>query len=353
MQKNISILFFLFCFVIGKTEACNSREHHAVLSHYNHAQKVFEGKAIKVGNENKKGFSFEDTERGQRSVLVKFEVLSPYKNCQIKEEITVGILLSSLTEFEVGGQYLIYANKLPVYDFLVCENGFSKTDADDLAKHAFLYEIPYQHSGPIVEYSSFGRKWVEGQLENGLPVGEWKYYALTGELQIKGNYEKGEEVGSWEYYFHTLDANYRILQEIESGAYFKNTGSYQVITIDTNQTGIFKHQLSYLVESDTISERYYYNKTTLAKKVTFQDGLRNGLELEYNEDGLCLSSYSFSKERLEGPFFKLQSLPAELNTILRVEGVYRNDKKLEEKHLYFDNQELVRTKEIIKGGKLL
>ena len=65
-------------------------------------------------------------------------------------------------DFEVGEHYLIYANAKQGYDFLICENGFSLKDQDAMKLHAFLWTIPVQHSGYLVEYSISGQKWAEG-----------------------------------------------------------------------------------------------------------------------------------------------------------------------------------------------
>ena len=285
-------------------------------------------------------------------IQITFEVIRNYKNCQPKELLTVGVL-GAYADFEVGEDYLIYADELSDYNFLTCEKSFRKTDAEAMKKQAYLQQIPYQHSGYMVEYSQTGRKWVEGRLEKGLPTGEWKYYAESGELQAKGSYQNGKKLGEWVYYFHTKDESYRILNEIIRGNYFEMTGTYQMIQFDSNQVGQYKNRISYLVGADTVVEAFYYNQPICSKKVQYKNGLREGKEEKYNEQGVCISSYSFENDRLEGAFFEVQGLRASKNAYLRVEGHYKADKKYNERHLYYENGILSRTKEVFREGKLL
>lgn len=343
-------LFLLLNCLSFDLYACNTAEHHSVLSHYNHAKKIFEGKALMVGKENQKNGSFKDKATGMRSIFIKFEVLKNYKNTTIKEQITIGVLPGVMTDFEVGKKYLIYANAQTGYEFLVCEKGFETKDTTAMQVHQFLFKIPTNHTGYLVEYSEFGKKWAEGKLENGLPTSEWHFYAKSGELQIKGNYLNGEETGIWEYFYHTNDNSYRILNEIISGVYYKNTGTYQVVKMDSCNTCFYKYKISYTVEKETIVEQFCYNKQLKLKTVEYQNGLRHGKEIKFDEDGKTISSYSFEKDLLQGYFFEMFHVQAEPNSHLKIEGSYKNDEKYEETHFYYEKQLLVRTKIVIASG---
>lgn len=333
--------------------ACSTSEHHSVLSHYNHAQKVFEGKVIKIGGKHQKRFSFEDKATGIRSIFVKFEVTKNYKNTKIKEEVIVGILPGKFIDFTLGEEYLIYANAKTGYDFLVSDKGIAICDKIAMKKQDFLFQIPNKHTGYLVEYSSLGHKWAEGRMENGLAIGAWKYYAKSGELQIKGTYALGEETGTWDYFYHTNDKSYYILNQIINGDYYKKTGTYRVVKLDSLGGKKFKYQLVYMVGQDTLVEYFYYKNRLKSKTIKYQNGLRNGKEEQFNEEGICVSFYQFQDNLLEGGFWELRELRGTKKRSLRVEGSYRADQKYHERHLYYENGILARTKEVLKAGKLL
>jgi antitoxin component YwqK of YwqJK toxin-antitoxin module len=347
------LLIFLLFGSYHSLKACSTSEHHSVSNHYNHAKKVFEAKVLKVGKLQQRNFSFEYKETGIRSIFIKVEVTRNHKNTLVKEQLTIGVLPGLYRDFEVGASYLIYANAKKGYDFLICENGFSTTDKEAMRLHAFLWTIPVQHTGYLIEYDTSGNKWAEGNLENGLPVGAWNYYSKSGELQIKGSYQNGEEVGLWQYYYHTDDDTYAILSQIISGDYYKKTGSYELLQLDSNSIGVYKHQLVYTVGEDTLRESFYYNISVLSKQVSYQNGWRNGIEERFNEEGICISVYQFEEDLLEGAYWETQAIRGVKNGHLKVEGYYKKDKKYDERHLYYENKVLSKTKEILKAGKLL
>lgn len=355
MQEINYYLLFILLLLSIKTPliACNTSEHHSVSNHYNHAQKVFEAKVLKVGKLKQKNFSFEYKETGIRSIFIKVEITKNHKNTLLKEQLVIGVMPGLYRDFEVGKEYLIYANRQKGYDFLICENGFSLADERAMRLHAFLWEIPVQHTGYLVEYDTSGNKWAEGNLKNGLPVGAWKFYSKSGELQITGSYSGGEEVGLWQYYYHTSDDTYAILSQIISGDYYKKTGSYQLLELDSNGIGLYKNQLRYTVGEDTLTESFHYNARIVSKEVRYQNGWRNGIEKRFNEGGTCISFYQFENDVLEGAYWEIQAIRGAENIYLKVEGSYKEDKKRDERHLYYENNVLSKTKEILKNGKLL
>jgi len=285
--------------------------------------------------------------------LVKFEVVQKYKDCEIKEELTIGILPNSYDKLKVGESYLIYANRSQDHDFLVCEKAFAITDTVVIKKHAFLFKIPYQYSGYMAEYSDLGLKWAEGMFINGLAIGGWTYYAKSGEVQQQGNYKKGEEEGEWLYFYHTKDDNYQILNQIFTGDYYKKTGSYKLIRVDSNLLGKFTKRIKYVVGIDTLEEAFEYRHRLVSKKVNFKNGLRHGKEEQFKEDGSCFSSYNFEREVLEGDFFMIQKLRGQKDGYLKAEGDYKANEKYNETHFYYEKGELSQTREVIKEGKVL
>lgn len=342
------ILLLLIALIAPPLYACNTTDHHSVLSHYNHAKKIFEGKVLKVGKENQKNNSFEDKATGMRGILVKFEIITNYKNSIEKEEITIGILPNVMADFVVGKKYLIYANARINFEFLVCEKGFETADTSAMKAHEFLFQIPKNHTGYLVEYSEFGKKWAEGKLENGLPTGEWLFYAKSGELQIKGNYWRGEEMGIWQHFYHTTDETYRILAEIINGNYKKE--GYTLTKIDTCESCVYKYKIHYTININNFTEEFCYNKKQHSKLVEYKDGWRNGKEEKFDENGRCISTYYFKNEILDGQFFEIQPVPGTSNTYLKVQGSYKEDKKDKEIHFYYENEQLINTKIILMNG---
>ena len=345
--------FVLFLFFTAELFACNSSSHHSVLSHYNQAFNIFEGKVISSGNLNKKKDCFIDSETGLSCIYVQFEVLTVYKNCEFNEKITVGIPPGLYPLFNSGERYLIYTVEKVNYDSIICHTAVPYSDSAALLSHQFLFSLPSEYSGYITEKSVYGRVWAEGKLEKGLAVGDWNYYALSGELQIKGSYKEGEEEGEWQYFFHTNDQNYTILHDIISGVYFNKFKDYELIFMDSTLSGEHKNKISYTVGTDTISEYFFFTERLFSKKVHYLKGLRNGNEQKFNTEGQCISLYTFINDVLEGDFFELLPIRTQKSSFIRVEGTYLNDSKFNESHLYFDNKELIRTKHILKNGKLI
>ena len=220
----LSMLFF--CVLIGQElMACATGMHHSVMSHYNQAQKVFQGKVLSIAKVKRKHYKKLGRQKRLYDYVVKLRVERCFKNSILKEDIWIGV--EAAMDLKVGVEYLIYANSNPYDEMLVCNIPVAVKDSAGLQKHTFLFGLPLQHSGYVVEYSKFGKKWAEGQLERGKPVGLWKYYAWTGELQIEGSYQNGLSEGKWQYFFHTSDESFDILNAIIKGQYFKKTGTYQ------------------------------------------------------------------------------------------------------------------------------
>lgn len=51
-----------------------------------------------------------------------------------------------------------------------------------------------------VEYHKDGSLWARGQTADGVPVGYWEWFRLSGTKMRSGYFEKGEQVGEWTTY---------------------------------------------------------------------------------------------------------------------------------------------------------
>lgn len=103
-----------------------------------------------------------------------------------------GILLADNLESSTGGGW-----------------DFSPMQNDDSAQVAAFKPTTYTfkgkpYSGKVTAYDDQQRKIFDGNLENGIATGEWKYYYPSGVVQIDGVYTNGQETGMWKSYY-TVD----------------------------------------------------------------------------------------------------------------------------------------------------
>lgn len=332
---------------------CNSKIHHSVMSHYNHAQVIVEAKVIKIGNA-KGYFSFPVVGSPRKSYFMKLKIIKTYKNNTIHtEEIVVGKSPNDYATYEKGGTYLIHAYPHVDYDFLLVNQGVNIEDEVGMERYAFMQNLDRNHTGYVQEVSKYGKVRAAGKLVNGLPEGEWSYYGYSGELQIRGGYEDGEEIGEWNYYYHTADKAYELLHKIYTGVYYAWSQNYQPIALDTNLTGLYRKKITYLVDSQKVEEYFYYNDRIVQKVAYFKDGELHGVEKTMKKDGTIQSQYTFEEGQLHGVYFTRQPLPAQEGVELQVEGRYHHNQKYMEKHFYYEDNKLFEIKVIFDRGKLI
>ena len=66
----------------------------------------------------------------------------------------------------------------------------------------------------ILIFATFGisaqeyRQHGKGKTENGIKVGEWKYYYFGGELEYVGKYINGKETGEWKCFYENGQLEY-------------------------------------------------------------------------------------------------------------------------------------------------
>jgi antitoxin component YwqK of YwqJK toxin-antitoxin module len=323
------------------------------MSHYNHAQVVVIAKVVKIGN-GKNYFSFEVEGGRRKSYFMKLKIIKTYKNSTVHtKEIIVGKSPNDYASYEKGKTYLIHAYPHVAYDFLLVNQGVDLEDEEGMRRYDFMDQIPQYHTGEVKEFSTYGRLRAKGKLVNGLPEGEWLYYGYSGELQIKGAYQNGEETGLWEYYHHTEDRAYELLQKIYSGAYYEWSQNYKPIQLDTNLTGQYRKRIIYMVDSQAVTELFYYNQRIPQKIAYFKEGELHGIEKTMTLNGTIHTQYSFEEGILDGAYFTIQPLPTQEGVTLRVEGEYRANQKYMETHFYYEKERLFQTKMILNQGKLV
>ena len=136
-----------------------------------------------------------------------------------------------------------------------------------------------------VDYYANGRLCAEGTMDtvNDCKVGEWKRYYKTGELREVEHYQHGRLEGEMKSYF-------------ESGRLFFH-GFYAA----GKQHG---QQLTYFDKVNAKGKQYLY------KREYYQDGLREGMQYEYDGKGRL-----YNKARYEAG-------QCVADTIFEVDGIY-------------------------------
>jgi antitoxin component YwqK of YwqJK toxin-antitoxin module len=220
-----------------------------------------------------------------------------------------------------------------------------------IQQHQLIFELSKQHSGYVAETSIQGKIWAEGMLVNGLAEGLWKYYALSGELQIAGKYSQGVAVGKWQTFYHTKDQNYTVFLAIQAGDLKQQSSAYHFIRLDSSETAPFRFRITYAVEKDSIQESYYYNKALLSKEIEYVKGLKEGKELSYDTHGNICKEYHFENDQLEGAFWVLQYDQLDPRKYIKIMGTYKADHKITEKHLFYQNKELIKVVSVLKRNR--
>lgn len=330
--------------------ACDHAEHSSILSQYNHSDLVLEAvlqKKIKTCNypsvnENISIFG---------SVRIKVTQ-------QIKSEIKTKFLLLRLSspifhQLEKGDTILVFANYSRDHTFL-----FSRfISIGKFKEQKSLYSILSginSFTGYKEEQSALGNIWAKGRYHAGKPVGNWMYYALSGELQFQGQYdESGRRSGTWIHYFHTKDQDYKLFHSIIQSDIKASLPNYQLIKLENETSGAFKFHIIYSVGKDTLSEYFINTKSRIQKKIQYFKGLKDGREETFDEFAECVSSYYFKSGLLDGPFMEKYKKRNEEEYLIRIEGKYKADKKMNETHIYVDALNAEIRKEVIKEGKVL
>lgn len=325
--------------------ACDSGSHHSALYHYNRSTLVVSATLLQ-----KKSQPGDDG-----TPHWTFKVQQSYKSSHILVPSThykVVVPPGSAAQLKGRATYLLYLTPQRAGNAWVCERPLPLKDSTTQRQLAVLENLMPQHSGWVVETSPYGRPWAEGRLEQGEPVGQWQYYAYSGELQLQGMHTA--DSSSWEEYHHTPDATYTILQQIYQGDYHAQTGDYHVLGWDTLTKGDYCYQLRYTVGGDTLVESLVYRTRRLAQRTTYQGLWRHGQELRYDLEGRCVRRYTFWKGWLHGAYWERQTLPRGEQGYIEIEGQYERDQKQTEHHRYYTpDGQLLRERVLMEGGKFL
>lgn len=329
------LLFWLWPIVVN---ACDRGGHHSTLYHHNRSIAICIAKPqTRVLN-------------GQQQL--KFKVSHWFKTDSMAASTTLWVALppEKVDRLYRRTSYLLYLTLAREQGYLYCGQPLPLTDSSALRQVAYLKQLGSNYTGTVVEPSPYGQPWAVGRLENGEPVGEWRYYAYSGELKLKGTHRL--DTATWEGYHHTSDATYEILEKIRTGQYYAQTGDYRLLGVDSLVEGLYRYCLHYTVGNDTLTEYWSHRITLLAERVHYQGGWRFGWEERYSLEGDCIRRYHFWKGWLDGAFWERQTLSGNRGHV-EIKGHYARDEKQEEQHWYYDpNGRLERKVMMVENGRV-
>ena len=180
----------------------------------------------------------------------------------------------------------------------------------------------------------------EGIMKNGNPDGYWKSYFENGKLKSEGNRKNFEIDSTWKFYNEEgkliLEVNYK---------YGKKNG---IKTTYLDKETIKENFISDFKEGYT---RYYYPGGKLKMEIPFIKGLEQGLAKEYSPEGNIITLIEYKKgfivDRIkinrrdqnnlkQGRWYIFYD-----NGNVKVEGIYKDDKKEGYFKEYAENGDLV------------
>jgi antitoxin component YwqK of YwqJK toxin-antitoxin module len=283
-----------------------------------------------------------------------FRIQKAYKNCKAGQLVQIQANAYTTALLKRKSCHLVYA-EATLAETLYCPK-LEALKAANTRRQLKVLEQLIQHSSveEFVEYSPYGKVWAKGRYQEGVPYGIWQYFAYSGELKITAQYVRGLKASQWRSYAHTGDEEYKILQDIITWVYARQWDDYAVLGIDTNTTTKFRYTLRYLVNGDTMVERFYYNKPHLTQYRFYREGKKHGLENSFREDGTSFRTYTFQDGRLHGVYRELLPWAQEQGAYVEVKGQYIADRREEEIHYYYNAQgHFLYKKVIVKAGKVL
>lgn len=346
-MKYIIIIISLLVSVQGW--ACNFGMVHPVMWHYNAMDLVFVGTVVKVGDPLRGEFSYREKATNIPTYKIKFEVHKSYRG-DMPKEIVIGKKALANLSFQEGDAYLVYAINSPDDGLYITSDILHILDPR-MQNHKILGEIDKNRNGYLVEYASTGEKWAEGQMKDGVPTGEWKFYEITGELKEKGKYKNGKRHGKWEGYFYTGGKYFKLFTAIRRG----RARQYQLISHKaaapkTNRV----YQLIYkdLAKGGEILDTVYYlyKKPIVEKKIKFKNGLEHGKVKYYDSFGAKQAVIRYKNGQKHGKYWlrKIYNQFDKASTTL-YNGEYVKGQIKNETVTYFENGKKTGEQQTVKN----
>ena len=348
MKIFLKSIFFLFGILLADNIlACNFGSTHPVLWHYNQMDKVFLGTVIKVGNLNTKDFTYRENDTQILTYKIRLVVHESYRG-SMPDTIDIGKIALAKVTFSEGETYLIYANYMESDNILATGSVLHVLDPR-MEKHNVLKKIAENPNQKIVEHHPFtGKVWAEGEMVNGEPEGEWKYYETTGEIKEKGNYKNGKRQGKWFTYFVTDSRYYNLFEAIKTG----RAGAYELVSHKeiTDPKSFYQYELVYVNKNDGSEKivEYLYKNPIESRVTKFKNGKLHGKEKLYSDHGDLVGFQSFKNGVLNGRsrFMQVRMIEGkEYKTV--VETIFVDGQVNSEVIFHFENGKLEGKEQII------
>jgi uncharacterized protein len=163
-------------------------------------------------------------------------------------------------------------------------------------------------------YYPNGKLSSEGTLKDGKPDGYWKNYYENGKLKSEGNRVNFKLDSLWKFYNEKglLYLVYTYKEGRKTG--YKYTYKSQ---LKDSTKGWLASKENYV--SDTLQgNAFYYDKGKLHQIIYYQDGLAEGISLQFNKDSLITSIITY-----KGGFVKKNVKINQLNTEGNKEGLWQ------------------------------
>lgn len=329
--------------------ACNFGMAHPVMWHYNAMDLVFIGTVVEVGDPLSGDMAYREAATNIPTFKIKFEVHKSYRG-DMPAEIVIGKKALANLSFNEGDSYLVYALMSPDDGFYITSDILHILDPR-MKNHSVLSEIDKNRNGHIVEYNKTGEKWAEGDLTNGIPVGEWKFYETTGELKEKGKYKIGKRHGKWETYFYTQSRFFSLFTAIRRGRALR----YEMIShTKANPTTNRTYQLIYkdLEATGTPIDTVYYLYTVpiLESTISYKNGKLHGKAKFFDSHGVKQGQKKYKNNQPHGKYWfrkMYNQLDGKKSTAMYV-GKYVRGQIKNEVVTYFEDGKQTGTQQTVK-----
>jgi antitoxin component YwqK of YwqJK toxin-antitoxin module len=132
----------------------------------------------------------------------------------------------------------------------------------------------YNTMGQIIRSLVYDMGTIIGEgivKEDGSRDGHWKDLYPDGKIKAEGDYKDGKQVGEWKFYYPG--------GKLEQDGKFTSSGKFQ---------GTWK---------------WYYESEQLLREEEYDNGLKDGMHTEYDENGKIVEEGEYIKDLEDGPWF--------------------------------------------------
>lgn len=155
--------------------------------------------------------------------------------------------------------------------------------------------------GPYTEYWSNGQIFKEGKFEDGIPVGDWKYWHDNGQLSRELKYKNGQLLGTFDVFREdgTQEATRSYRNGLKDGEWktYDDTGEKVILRFHYRRDLRHDKWASFYLSGEPKVEEFYkddqkdgkhtvwYDNGQKAEEMSFRDGKRHGKAISWNKDG--------------------------------------------------------------------